>query len=290
MVSRFSNRRKLIGSRRKFYRGGSGEETQAAVEADAASAATTPTGEASPPAEKNSKTLRDAAKKAAQDLVNSKNFDVVFGENEEDRTSPFYERCAKSTDLVNQMKEQLGEEKKVHLEKLVEAEKEMLLKRQEAVKAQAAFNFLTQKAEDFEVLNKKLATLKEQINLAVADANKLNSDCNNELSSTSNQNMKDLIAEDLERLETESKATQDSMASLLESVAKDLKSKLPNKDGSKVTASNDTAPTVVAKDGEIGDSDEETSLDRIKEGAVGGRYRRSKKLNLRKRRSFNKFW
>jgi hypothetical protein len=97
--------------------------------------------------------------------------------------------------------------------------------------------------------------------------------------------MKDLIAEDLERLETESKATQDSMASLLESVAKDLKSKLPNKDGSKVTA-----PNVVAKDGEIGDSDEETSLDRIKEGTEGGRYRRSKKLNLRKRRSFNKFW
>jgi hypothetical protein len=286
MASRFSNRRKLIGSRRKFYRGAGQGEDQVNAEADAASAATTPT--AAPeaaPAEKNSKTLRDAAKKAAQDLVNSKNFDVVFGENEEDRTSPFYERCAKSTDLVNQMKEQLGEEKKVHLEKLVEAEKEMLLKRQEAVKAQAAFNFLTQKAEDFEVLNKKLATLKEQINLAVADANKLNSDCNNELSSTSNQNMKDLIAEDLERLETESKATQDSMASLLESVAKDLKSKLPNKDGSKVTA-----PNVVAKDGEIGDSDEETSLDRIKEGTEGGRYRRSKKLNLRKRRSFNKFW
>jgi hypothetical protein len=267
MSSRFLNRRKLNLSRRKYYGGAEGEESKVAPGS----------------AESESEKLRKAASDALLALQKLPKFDlsnqIAKGDGSVvDESSLFYQRCQKSQDLVNGMQENLQKEVQVHLENLKKAEVEMLDKRKAAVKAKAAFQFLLTKLERFKEQTAKLEVKKDEIHKLVDAANELNEQCTTDLEETTTKSMKDLIADQIKELEAASLKTQNELTDL-------LKLEIEKKD--------DSTKPAASKDGESSDSEKAFDESRAQQAAnadKGGRYRRSRSNNLRKRRSYNKFY
>ena len=300
MVSKIANRRKLIGSRHRLRAGdGTGSPDSAKV------AKTSIEDLQAEPAEtvvKASDQLRLAALKALKGLeefgtatpfivdlekkvelnedgtpkldANGKTIPNVTDPNQmEDR---FFKRCESSTKLVNGMQEQLTLDRAANLEALKEAELALIKQKQSALKSQAALNFLEKKQKKFDEINNELLALKEQISKMVAEANVLNVKCTTELDETVKSDVRSTITNELKSLDQTGEQILDRLKEVLDKLAKDANAA---EAAAAVPAANASAANAPA-DGTPADGTP----------PAGGRYRRSRNNNLRKRRSFNRFW
>lgn len=284
MVSKIANRNKLVGSRRRHR--GAGQEVVAETESiQRLNAEAKEEGGL----KKKSDQLRLAAieqlkalKAYGQSDAFAINIDKSTERDEQGNSvnkleDQFYKRCDASRKLVSEMSTNLEAEREANLLALIEAETKLQKQKQSAVKSQAAWNFLKKKHENFEKLNTDLDALKLEIAKLVSSANTLNESCTTELDDTVNKDLKETIKDQIASMEEKEDAIRGRLEKLLDEI--DGKTKSEEAVPVDAAAANATAEPKAVVTGPAKDADEA-------DAAKGGRYRRSRNNNLRKRRSF----
>ena len=282
MVSKIANRNKLVGSRRRHR--GAGQEVVAETESiQRLNAEAKEEGGL----KKKSDQLRLAAieqLKALKAYGETEAFAINIdksterdeqGNSKNKLEDQFYKRCDASRKLVSDMSTNLEAEREANLLALIDAETKLQKQKQSAVKSQAAWNFLKKKHENFEKLNTDLDALKLEIAKLVSSANTLNESCTTELDDTVNKDLKETIKDQIASMEEK----EDAIRGRLEKLLDEIDGKTNSEEAGPVdaAAANATAEAVVT-----GPAKEADEADAVK----GGRYRRSRNNNLKKRRSF----
>lgn len=290
MVSKIAHRNKLVGSRRKMNAGNEGPKVEAS--GDTASIERL---KAESKEEGGLKKVSDQLRMAALEQLKllkeygtSEPFAINIdkstdkdenGDSKNKLEDQFYKRCDASTNLVNKMEENLAVEREANLLALVAAEEALQKQKKSAVKSQAALNFLKKKHEHFKKLNGDLESLKLEIAELVRRANTLNESCTTELDDTINKDLQSTIQKKLNEMNEEGTAIRDRLEELLKSI-----------DGEPAVAKVDAAAAPSADAAQSADAagKKPNAEEGAAEGAAqGGRYRRSRNRNLRKRRSFH---